>query len=88
MRRSLLRRGDRSKEKLATQKKAGKKTPSLHWTDVLTNVFIEYMVEEAQVSMADVGSKQFWNKLIFYVNTGEASELVKQGLNEVSKAQL
>lgn len=46
------------------------------------------MVEEAQVSMADVGSKQSWNKLIFYVNTGEASELVKQGLNEVSKAQL
>ncbi len=45
------------------------------------------MVEDSQVSMADVGVKSHsWSKIVFCVNTSAAGELVKQGAKEETKA--
>ena len=76
-------------EENKSSKDNSKKSASLRWTEGLTKVFVEAMVEEAQVSTADGGfQSQSWNKLVLMVSTSAAGELSKMALKEVSKAQL
>jgi hypothetical protein len=57
------------------------------WTDVLS-IQCDYMVEETQISTADAGFKSYClNKIVVCDNIGAASELMKQGAEEVSKVQ-